>query len=130
MGYYLSHPWIRTLLKSQNTQEVVRRLVYFMDKTGLRPSSSRILHRKCDNIVKTGFDHTILWHKNRKYLYTTEPYGNHQKLLERSLNRQGVLFKLSKIGIWNPPHTKMYFIQIPGQLNILEVLDELETVSD
>lgn len=129
MGYYLSHQWIRALLRGENTRDVVKRIVYFMDKTGLRPSSARVLHRKCDNIIKTGFDHTILWYKDKKYIYSTEPYRNHQRLLESSLKRQGVIYTYTTKGIWNPPSTLMYLIQIPGQLKVEEVLNDLEAIS-
>lgn len=129
MSYYLSHPWLRHLLKDERTQDILLRVVKFMDETGLKPSNRRLLGYKCDNILKLGFDHTVLWYKNRKHIYTTEPYRDHSHVLENSLKRQNVPYKILENSLWNPPKTKLYLIQIPTQLKLSEVNYGLETFS-
>ncbi len=122
MDYYLKHKWVEKYLPSEygGYKDIVKRVVYFMDETNLKPSSlENYRYRNKDIPNKLGFDHTQLWFMGRKYLYTTEPYLNKTRNFEENLKRNNIRYRrVNEFGMWNPPQTTLFFIEIPGQLDI------------
>mgnify|MGYP000125995756 CR=1 FL=1 len=129
MKYYLRNRWVRNYLNSETSmQKVVIRTVHFMDLTELQPSSMvDFIYENKDIPNKLGFDHTQMWHINRKYLYTTEPYGRQYASFEDNLKRNKTYFrKIKNYGLWNPPDASFYLIEIPNQLSIDPIADKIE----
>lgn len=129
MKYYLRNRWVRNYLDSESSmQKIVVRTVSFMDLTDLQPSIRvNYISKNKDIPSKLGFDHTQMWHINRKYLYTTEPYLNQYSSFEENLKRFNIYYrKIKNYGLWNPPGASFYFVEIPNQLPVDPIADKIE----
>jgi hypothetical protein len=112
-NHYADAKWIK--LKSihhrnregiNETIATMRRLVHFMDVTGLK--TSRAWKSIFRGVQPYGFDHTCVWRDNQKrIIITTEPYcGNQEKISQLSdwckRNEWQIVQSPKNIGIWNP----------------------------
>lgn len=98
------------------------RTVRFMDATGLKPTrASRATWAGTD---RDGWDHTQAWAIDRRYLLTTEPYGDGP---EPWCQRDGWAVQAQpEWGMWNPPGTTLYLCCPPWNgLDLQEILDRL-----
>lgn len=92
--------------------DTAERVIHFMDATGLKPS--RAWYRVFKTyFVPPGFDHTLVWHRDRRYIVTTEPYGNGENLQRRLLANGWTWLCLPGRGMWFPPHTTLYLCSPP-----------------
>ena len=111
--HYADAKWMK--LKSLNHRnrsginEIIattRRLVHFMDATGLK--SSRAWSSLFKDDRPSGFDHTCVWRDSKKrIIVTTEPYlGALQKISQLDQWCQKNNWQMARaphnIGIWNP----------------------------
>jgi len=93
----------------ENSVAKVKRIIKFMDATGLRPSRawSRLFGHNHADYAHAGFDHTFVWiDDNRRYVVTTEPYiGTGRVATIRAwCNEHGWSIAVSPNGrgIWHP----------------------------
>lgn len=92
--------------------DIAERVIRFADATGLK--TSRAWYRLFgDPSIPPGFDHTLVWHRDRRYIVTTEPYGNGETLQRWLLANGWTWLCLPEWGMWFPPHTTLYICSPP-----------------
>jgi hypothetical protein len=116
-------------------REIVRtaqRTMRFMDVTGLHASEARLPTLRLRR-WPVAFDHTGVWHLDRLYLVTTEPYHGVEDVLDWCARAGWSCAERPEWGMWNPPWTRLVLCSPPhrgADLGaILEALDHADAVA-
>lgn len=122
LSHYEACPLIRNILRggypseegARERLDTAERVIRFMDRTGLKPSRAwiRVFGKP---IRPRGFDHTLVWHRDRRYIVTTEPYGTADDPTQWLTANGWSWLCLPEWGMWNPPATVLYVCSPPKQ---------------